>query len=127
MTVIIDGSSLSIRDVVNVSRNYEQVEIKPVALEKMNSCRKLIEKIISEKKVVYGVSTGFGLMSEVSITEDEIDLLQYNLVVSCCTGVGRAFCRGSSQGYAFTQGMFFSWRLLRSQTAYCQNYGRNVK
>jgi histidine ammonia-lyase len=91
MTVIIDGSSLSIRDVVNVSRNYEQVEIKPAAIEKMNSCRKIIEEIISEKKVVYGVSTGFGLMSEVSITEDEIDLLQYNLVVSCCTGVGEPF------------------------------------
>jgi len=54
----------------------------------MKRSRELIESILAEKKVVYGVNTGFGQLSDVSINEDEIDLLQYNLVVSCVAGVG---------------------------------------
>jgi histidine ammonia-lyase len=91
MKVIINGSDLSIDQVVRVSREYEQVEISREAYEKMNRSRAVIEAILAEKKVVYGVNTGFGQLSNVSISEDELDLLQYNLVVSCVTGVGEPF------------------------------------
>ncbi len=91
MRVVINGSDLSIDQVVAVSRCYEQVELSAEANNKMKSSRNLIETILTEKKVVYGVNTGFGLMSNVSISDDEVDLLQYNLVVSCCTGVGEPF------------------------------------
>ncbi len=88
MAVVIDGSSLTLEDVVQVARKYEQVELNPESGTKMLRSRKLIEDILAEKKVVYGVNTGFGKLSNVSVGEDEIDLLQYNLVVSCVVGVG---------------------------------------
>lgn len=91
MKVSINGSDLSIDQVVRVSRKYEQVEISREAYEKMNRSRAVIEAILAEKKVVYGVNTGFGQLSNVSISEDELDLLQYNLIVSCVTGVGEPF------------------------------------
>lgn len=88
MIMQIDGSNLNIDKVVQVARNHTEVELLPEARDKMNRSRDLIEAILAEKKVVYGVNTGFGQLSDVSISEDEIDLLQYNLVVSCVTGVG---------------------------------------
>lgn len=88
MKVIIDGSSLSIEQVIEVARNQARVELDPLANKKMNRSRDVIEDILSEKKAVYGVNTGFGQLSNVPIAEDQLDLLQYNLIVSNCTGVG---------------------------------------
>ncbi len=88
MIMQIDGSNLTIDKVVRVARNHIEVELSPEARNKMIRSRELIESILAEKKVVYGVNTGFGQLSDVSINEDEIDLLQYNLVVSCVAGVG---------------------------------------
>lgn len=91
MTVIINGTDLSIDQVISVARNYEEVALSAEARNRITSSRALIEQILAEKKVVYGVNTGFGLLSNVSISEGEIDQLQYNLVVSCVTGVGEPF------------------------------------
>jgi len=91
MTVMINGNSLSLEQVVSVARCYEKVVLDPEALEKIKKSRSLIERILAEKKVVYGVNTGFGLLSNVSISDDEIEQLQYNLVVSCVAGVGEPF------------------------------------
>ena len=91
MTVVINGSNLSIDQVVAVSRAYDQVEIAREAHQNMSRSRSVIESILAEKKAVYGVNTGFGQLNNVSISEDDLDLLQYNLVVSCCTGVGEPF------------------------------------
>ncbi len=91
MTVIINGTDLSIDQVISVARNYEEVALSAEARKQITSSRALIEQILAEKKVVYGVNTGFGLLSNVSISESEIDQLQYNLVVSCVTGVGEPF------------------------------------
>lgn len=88
MTVTIDGSSLTLEEVARVAREYKSVELDGEARTKMIQSRELIESILAEKKVVYGVNTGFGKLSNVSVSEDEIDLLQYNLVVSCVSGVG---------------------------------------
>lgn len=88
MTVTINGSSLTLEEVVRVAREYKKVELDGEARVKMIRSRELIESILAEKKVVYGVNTGFGKLSNVSVSEDEIDLLQYNLVVSCVSGVG---------------------------------------
>ena len=88
MTIKIDGTSLTLEEVVRVAREYKKVELDGEARVKMIQSRELIESILAEKKVVYGVNTGFGKLSNVSVSEDEIDLLQYNLVVSCVSGVG---------------------------------------
>lgn len=89
--VVLEGKSLNIGDVVSVSRNYEKVVVSREAYGKMERSRQVIEQILVEKQVVYGVNTGFGQLSNVSISKDEIDLLQYNLVVSCVTGVGEPY------------------------------------
>jgi histidine ammonia-lyase len=48
----------------------------------------LIDRIVAEDRSVYGVSTGFGLLANKRIPQDELTLLQRNLVLSHCTGIG---------------------------------------
>ena len=85
--VVIDGEGLTIEDVVDVARNYSQVEMAEKAEEKVNLSRQILEKF-KEKKAIYGVNTGFGALGNVIIPTDEIKKLQVNLIRSHSSGVG---------------------------------------
>ncbi len=50
--------------------------------------RKVVERAMHEGRVVYGVNTGFGKLSNVSIEADRLGELQRNLLLSHATGVG---------------------------------------
>ncbi|MCD6435710.1 MAG: histidine ammonia-lyase [Clostridiales bacterium] len=89
--VFIDGSSLTIEDVINVARHGYKVEIKEEAKAKVNKCRKVVEKFVAEDKTVYGITTGFGKFSDVNINHVEAKQLQKNLIMSHACGVGNYF------------------------------------
>ena len=54
----------------------------------MSESRKIIENIIENNDVVYGVNTGFGSLSSVSIENNSLEDLQANLIRSHACGVG---------------------------------------
>lgn len=85
--VNINGSPLSAEQVNGVSKG-KQVGLCPEAKEKMNASRAVIDRIIAERKPVYGVNTGFGRLSDVHVPSDELEELQLNLVRSHACGVG---------------------------------------
>lgn len=89
--LIIDGNSLTLKDIENVARNYYKVEISESSKTSINASRKLVESLIDSGKVQYGITTGFGKFSDVVISRNEIKLLQRNLIVSHACGVGRPF------------------------------------
>lgn len=89
--VIIDGKSLTIEDVVNVSRNNYKIKIADEALVKVDKARKLVDDFVDEKRVVYGITTGFGKFSDVVISKEESSDLQTNLIISHACGVGTPF------------------------------------
>ena len=86
--VVIDGNSLRIEDVVSVARHYAQVVVSPAAQERANAARRTIDRMVAEGAVVYGVTTGFGKLSDVAIPPDRLADLQRNLVRSHAAGVG---------------------------------------
>ncbi|MBN1559629.1 histidine ammonia-lyase [candidate division KSB1 bacterium] len=86
--VIIDGESLTLQDVVNVAHQGHDVSIAPRAVELMQRSRKSIEKIVADGRRVYGVNTGFGKLSNVHISSNELQELQLNLVLSHACGTG---------------------------------------
>lgn len=86
--VIIDGESLTLRDVADVAHQGYSVALDPRAVERMQRSRKSIEKIIAEGRRVYGVNTGFGKLSNVHISANELEELQLNLVLSHACGTG---------------------------------------
>src|SRR5437867_3134482 len=57
----------------------------------MARSRAVVEGIVSERRPVYGISTGFGKLSDVHIGEDDISQLQHNQLRSHATGIGASF------------------------------------
>tara|TARA_Y100000780_G_scaffold232588_1_gene267770 strand:- start:26114 stop:27661 length:1548 start_codon:yes stop_codon:yes gene_type:complete len=92
----IDGKNLSIEQIYEIA-DAKSNEIKVVltqdAREKILASRKYVDDIVKKGQPVYGINTGFGALSDKFIAEDELETLQYNLIRSHCTGVGRPFSR----------------------------------
>jgi histidine ammonia-lyase len=86
----LDGQSLSLAEVARVARGLEGVRLTERARARVNDARRAVERIIEESRVVYGVNTGFGKLSDVHIPQSELRELQLNLVRSHACGVGRA-------------------------------------
>lgn len=84
----IDGYSLKIEDVVSILIESRRVVLTDEAIKKMRISRKTIEKIIDNNNVVYGVNTGFGSLSSVTIDTNSLEELQSNLIRSHACGVG---------------------------------------
>ena len=84
----IDGEHLTLAQLYAVVFNATQVELAPLAREKMNASRAVIERLVESGAAVYGVNTGFGKMASVRISRDQIRQLQVNLVRSHACGIG---------------------------------------
>lgn len=86
--VIINGNDLTLQDVINVSRNNYEVEISQEAERRINKSREIVDRIVAEDKVIYGITTGFGKFSDVSISGEDCKTLQRNLIISHSCGFG---------------------------------------
>jgi len=87
MTVTLDGASLTIDDVVRVSRAYEQIALRDDARQKVAKCRAVLDELI-KSKVIYGINTGFGALGNVTIPPNDLESLQLNLIRSHAAGLG---------------------------------------
>jgi histidine ammonia-lyase len=85
----LDGQSLSLEEVTRVAHGLEDVRLSDGARSRVAAARGAVERIIAEGRVVYGVNTGFGKLSDVHIPPAELRELQLNLVRSHACGVGR--------------------------------------
>jgi len=86
--LLIDGESLTIENLYEVAFDRRRVAVHPAARQKMARSRAVVEGIVSERRPVYGISTGFGKLSDVHIGEDDISQLQHNLLRSHASGIG---------------------------------------
>lgn len=88
-TLVLDGESLTIDQLAHVVYDTNsRVEISPAARERVRASRAAVERWISEGRVVYGMTTGFGEFANVNIAQIDIEALQENLIISHSTGVG---------------------------------------
>lgn len=62
--------------------------LAPEAHVRMEASRRVVEAVLREGRVVYGVNTGFGKLSDVHISATDLESLQLNLVRSHSCGVG---------------------------------------
>lgn len=88
--LLLDGSPLTLETIASVAYENQPVGIAEAALERVGSSRAVVEKIVQEHRVVYGVNTGFGKLSDVHIPDESLKQLQTNLVRSHACGVGEA-------------------------------------
>ncbi|MGE5483564.1 MAG: histidine ammonia-lyase [Ignavibacteriales bacterium] len=87
-TVEIDGASLTLDRVIDVARGGASVAIADHAVERVKQARRLVDDIVDTGRTVYGVTTGFGKLSEIVIDRENVEALQRNLILSHSAGVG---------------------------------------
>jgi len=88
MAIYLDGNSLTLAALQQIVYQQQQVELSAEAKEKVIKCRKYVEQVIDDGKVVYGLTTGFGKFANITIPREQIAELQENLILSHATGVG---------------------------------------
>ena len=102
----LDGCSLSIDDLVELGKGRYKIKLTSEAEEKVNASRGLIDSIVKENRVVYGITTGFGKFARTVIEKgkyvleedsdnfvifiEKLKELQENLIRSHAAGVGKA-------------------------------------
>lgn len=86
--LLIDGDTLTIDEAFAVAVGHLRVGLAPRARERMLRTRAVVEGIVDRNTTVYGVTTGFGKLSDVAIPRDRLAELQVNLVRSHASGVG---------------------------------------
>jgi len=84
----LSGQPLSLSEIAGVAVNEQTVEIAASVHPRVTASRRVVETIVERGDVVYGVNTGFGKLSDMRVSPDELLDLQANLVRSHCCGVG---------------------------------------
>ena len=102
VSIILDGSGLTIEKLVGIARYGEQVELAPEALERIKICRAMLEEKIEAGEIMYGVNTGIGEFSEVVLTGEQVMQFQRYLIYNHAAGIGdpvlEEYVRGAMAG-----------------------------
>ncbi|WP_335868946.1 histidine ammonia-lyase [Bacillus sp. 2205SS5-2] len=85
------GSSLTVEAIRQVIEENKLISVSQKSMKKVEKSRIAVEKIVSDGKTVYGINTGFGKFSDVTIDEKDVNMLQLHLIRSHACGVGEPF------------------------------------
>ena len=91
--VVLTGADLTVADVEAVARHGTDVALDVHARGRMQEARDVIERLVADGAVVYGVTTGFGDLASTLIEPAATGRLQENLLMSHAAGVGAPFPR----------------------------------
>jgi histidine ammonia-lyase len=94
----INGSNLDIYTFSKVVLDYEKVQISDSSKKLVDNARKYVEEVIESEVPTYGINTGFGKLSVVSIKKSEVSKLQENLIKSHACGIGEPFSEAVVRG-----------------------------
>jgi len=84
----LNGQTLTLTEIATMAFGEAPVKVSSSARPRVLASRKVIEDIVGRDDIVYGVSTGFGKLSDVRIPHDALAELQLNLVRSHACGIG---------------------------------------
>lgn len=101
MSIILDGSNLTVEKLVRIARNKEQVELSKDSMERIKTCRAMLEEKFRHTKL-YGVNTGIGEFSEVVLNDEQVKDFQKYLIYNHSAGIGEPmpieYVRGAIAG-----------------------------
>ena len=89
MTHVISNKHLTIEKVNEIILKGKKIKLSKESEEAIVKCRKFLDSKMSDiGRPVYGVTTGFGSLCNITIPEKELSQLQHNLVMSHACGTG---------------------------------------
>lgn len=87
--VVLGKNPITIQEFIAVARYNAKVSISTEYCERVKTSRNLLEKFINEKRVIYGVTTGFGENVNKVISLEDNETLQKNVLLASATSVGQ--------------------------------------
>ncbi|MCW1927583.1 histidine ammonia-lyase [Bhargavaea beijingensis] len=89
--ITLTGSGLTLGQLKRIVIGKEKVCLCPEAVNKVKQSRAAVEQIIADGRTAYGINTGFGKFSDVTIHSEHTEALQLHLVRSHACGLGEPF------------------------------------
>lgn len=85
----ISHAHLSLERLKNIIENHEKIMLSQEATAAIVKCREYLDRKMEDlDRPIYGVTTGFGSLYNVSIPKEDLSQLQHNLVMSHACGAG---------------------------------------
>ena len=88
MPIVLNGSNLTIENLVRIARHGEPVALDPAALERIKACRAMLEQKLVAREIMYGTNTGIGEFSEKILTDEQVKEFQRYLIYNHAAGIG---------------------------------------
>ncbi|WP_455475529.1 histidine ammonia-lyase [Bartonella sp. B17] len=88
MTIILNPGKVTLSELKNVYLNGEVTKLHNDTYLAIEKGADRIAEIVSGNEPVYGVNTGFGKLASIKIDASDVTILQKNLILSHCCGVG---------------------------------------
>ncbi|WP_017221511.1 histidine ammonia-lyase [Moritella dasanensis] len=79
---------LTLAQLRQISRAPVQVSLDPSCHEDIHASTKVVNDVIAENRVAYGINTGFGLLANTRIAPEDLETLQRSIVLSHAAGIG---------------------------------------
>lgn len=96
--IIITGRTLTLEELAKVCREDAAGGAFGRSRQNITASRKVVDTLVENDAVVYGITTGFGKFSNVVVKQDECKLLQKNLIITHAVGAGNPFPRDVVRG-----------------------------
>ena len=88
MSIELGNTQLTTEKLVQIARFGEEVTLHSDAIDRIKTCRIMLEKKIQAGEIMYGVNTGIGEFSEVVLDDDQIQDFQKYLIYNHAAGIG---------------------------------------
>ncbi|CBY13845.1 unnamed protein product [Oikopleura dioica] len=96
-TVFLNGQDLTPETLKSLQSFESKIDLTESAWEAVKNARKVIDKVLDEKRTVYGINTGFGKFCRVLVEPERLVELQNNLITSHACGVGECIPVGQAR------------------------------
>ena len=89
MRHLISDKKLTLHDIETIINGDMKLALSSESVAQIKACRDYLDEAIPlMEKPVYGVNTGFGALHNIKISDNDLEQLQYNLLVSHACGMG---------------------------------------
>ena len=86
--ILLGFDGMTLDELVSIARYGARVRLTGESEERIGKARALVERWVREGRVIYGITTGFGALSDVIISGKDARRLQLNILMSHAAGVG---------------------------------------
>eukprot|EP00112_Aurelia_sp_Birch-Aquarium-sp1_P014657 Seg318.13 transcript_id=Seg318.13/GoldUCD/mRNA.D3Y31 product="Histidine ammonia-lyase" protein_id=Seg318.13/GoldUCD/D3Y31 len=87
--ISLDGNTLTTANLVELGKGIVKIQLTDESWKNIKKSRDLLDQIVKENRVAYGVTTGFGKFARVVVPKEKLEKLQENLIRSHACGVGK--------------------------------------